>query len=323
MIFNDGQVVHSTKPGQTGPSLWRVVASQFAGKITMVMVEDKTIKQPLYREFVGATLNLHNRGKGYNPLHILDYKNQFIEACECAAGNFSGLPEPIDYFTINNNDPGVPPDEAKKMPFIIFHYGDTTPVNGCPYWVKDERQLFNHLKKLAYSVGFTMRALNNKGIAQRQVTLQNLRFLQTIKSYVIAEFFSLCRFDRNGGQYDPHRPHLVLNPLYSAPECFSTEELSPATDVYALAILLLQYMGARIEKPIKNENDVITLLADIEKQHKFAVRPSVVRALKLALRTAPRQRPREFSDFINIFTNKKLRKPQRRPQKPQNRGRQF
>lgn len=321
MRFTNGQIINATNAGRAGSTRWRVTATQYTKRIAMAKVEDIKVSSPLSREFVAMTLDLSNDNHGYKPLDILDYKKHFIHACECVSGNFSGLPEPIDYFTIENNDPGIPYDEKKEMPFIVCHYSDTTPVYARPTWINNENQMFNHLKKLAYSVGFTARTLHEQRIALRQVTLENLRFLRTMKSYIIAEFFGLCSFDENAKQYDPHRPHLVLDPLYAAPECFSTARLTPAVDVYALAILLLQFMGAKIKKPIKDENDVLLILEEVEKIQRYAMRESAVRALKLALRSDPGQRPYEFNEFINIFNDRPLQKKPYHNNK--NRGRRF
>lgn len=324
MQFNIGQIISSSTPERSGRTRWRVLASQSKGKVTLLGLTDNSVSDPLRREVVGATIDLFNRGQGYDVWHSMAYKRQFEEACSCAAANVAGLPELIDYFSIRNTDPNVPEDVAREMPFVVYHYSDFTPVS-TPYWIKKEEHLHKNIKKLAYQVGFTMRALNQRGIAIRQVLPQNLRSLKTTGGFVLAEFFAACRFSENRQQYDPHRPHLILNPLYAAPECFSEAELTPATDVFALAVLLLLYLGAQINKPITCEEQVIAHLSKIEKQFKFAFRESVVRAFKMALKKDPRLRLREFGEFITMFNGKQVeqRKPQQRIQSTKPKERHF
>lgn len=306
MYYSDNMIIKSLEKGSNvNETFWKLKKWEGRDKLTCFELEDTRLQQPLRRTVYGATPDFYHMD---DPLHMLSLKSQLEEAWQCASKNVAGLPECIDNFFFHNTDTNIPEDLRKTMPFYIYHYSDTAPVR---LW-RDSNigAIQAYLKRVSYSVAFTMRALHGHGIAVRQVLPDNLRFQHTAGTFVLAEFFSLCRFDANGSQYNPHKQHLVLQERYCAPECFSTAVLTPATDVFALGILLLRLLGANISTPIENEGQLNQHFVNIEKARKIKLSTDLIRTLKLALKADPKKRTQTPNDFLMLLTGRDINKHQ-------------
>ncbi|NLN93364.1 MAG: protein kinase [Candidatus Hydrogenedens sp.] len=304
MYYKSNMIIKSLEQGRNVIDTdWKLKKWEGRDKLTCFELEDTRLQEPLSRIVYGATPDFYRMD---DPLHMLSLKSQLEEAWLCASKNVAGLPECIDSFFFHNTDGNIPEDLRKTMPFCVYHYSDTALVH---LW-KDANigAIQAYLKRVSYSVAFTMRALHDHGIAVRQVLPENLRLQRTTRTFILAEFFSLCRFGKHGNQFDPHKGHLVLEKQYCAPECFSTDILTPATDVFALGILLLRLMGAEITEPIQNERQVIEHLVAIEKKRKVKLSTDLIRTLKFALLSDPKKRTQTPDEFLTLLTGREIKK---------------
>jgi hypothetical protein len=313
MLFTENQVLRENNPGKSPRSRWRVLEYINVERLTLVRLEDVETPAPLARTAVGACVNAFDRNGNNDPFSVLRWVNEFRQACECCAGNFAGLPEPLDYFDIRCSDRGMPGDLAEAWPFIVYCYPKASQPNPLsPNWVRDAKQLYFQTKRLACAIGHTMKALHEHGILLGQVKLENIRVLPVTKNHIIAEFFAMRWMGTS--EFDPHRPSLVLKPGVAAPEHFRNgTNLSASADVYALAALLLEYMGISLGgKSPEGERDVIQLLQRAEDRFRLPLSPEMIRAMKLALLPDAGSRPQTMGQFLAVLSGADLVPQERR-----------
>jgi len=282
---------------------------QFLGRLANVQLEDQKTPFPPGRTAIGVSPNTFQKGVPPDPFSVLRWLNEFKEACECVSGNYAGLPEAVDYFDTVCTDPGLPADMRNAWPFFVYHCPSTTPpFKVGPKQARNAEVLYGKSKKMAAAIAHTLKALHADGIVIRQLEMNNLRFCWVTRSYMIAEFFSLCRMGPVDA--DPHRPPLCIKRHLSAPECFTDgARLSPATDVFAIAALLLDFLGVpfRPGDPPVSEGLVINKLAAAENRFGFALKPEMSRAVKLALAANPADRPASMGQFLTLFSGGEIR----------------
>jgi len=299
MRFRLNETLQVSESGGLREGKWKVIASQHIERISFVKLRNASVPNPLTWEAVGACVDTYSDGRTPDPFAVMQWVNEFTEACRCMAGNYAGIPEPVDYFTVRCPDPGLPQDTASQWPFIVYYYPPADPVYPLPTGrVRKEEDLFRAVYKLAGSVGHTMKALHQDGIVLRQICLENLRFLGVTRSYLIAECFSMAK--TGDSAYDPHRPYLALDEANTAPECFQPDgKVTSATDVYALGRLLLAYLKA--PGTPHSEGDVNQLLQKVEERYRVTLRQELVRTFKLALRPNPAERLATAGQFLAML----------------------
>jgi hypothetical protein len=288
---------------------WRVEDCRHDPTVTFVKLRDDhhDIKVPMVRTAVGVCINYHD--KRVDDWMIQDWRRQFVEACEAASGNFAGLPEPLDFYHIRTTDREVPDHLRDLEPFFVYTYGQAREVFRLhPDRVSDSEDLARQVKNFVYDLAYILRALHQNGLVLRQLPLTSLRWLPVMRKYFLGEFLSLSR--QGPSEYHPNIPFLVLQPCFSAPECFdSAGRLTPATDVFALGKTLLMWLGRRFQYNEPVLSDVAAALAEIDIKFRPMLPEPVVRFLKLALQRDPRQRPQHMGEVMALITGREPAPP--------------
>ncbi len=270
------------------------------------------VKPPMIRESVGVCINYH--GHQVDQWLIEDWRKQFREACEAASGNFTGLPEPVDFFTIRNQDHEVPEHLKEGEPFFIYCYAKFFEVRSMDWRrFKAQGQVAAYLKRFVYDLAYVLRSLHQAGLVLRQLPLTALRWLPTSRRYFIGEFLSLTRQGPSG--FHPRIPFLNLDHRFSAPECFDERQtLTPATDVYCLAKSVLLFLGGRTPGNAPWPADPELALATVAPANRALIPEPILRFLRLALRLAPDQRPTSMGEVMGLVSGNS--RPQQSPNKP-------
>ena len=294
--------------------------------IYLKLYDDHTdIQSPMVREAVGVCINYYKK-KDVDQWLVQEWRSQFLEACESASASFAGLPEPVDLFYIRTTDDEVPDHLRGGEPLMVYCYAafkEVYPLN--PNRVRNQDHLGWLLKDFVYDLAYILRSLHGNGVVARQLPLTSLRWLPSSRRYFIGEFLSLSR--QGPSKFHPRIPFLSLGPRFSAPECFRDNgQLTPATDVYALAKTLLLYLGGQIDanQPFLPTAD--QFLARIHPAFRPMLPEPARRFLSLALRENPRERPQNMGEVMGLISGKppvqhpqNTRKPAHKTKRPKGR----
>lgn len=306
MSFSQRNILEEVEKGSTRPSRWHIVDVMNDHHLKFFRLQDasRDIEPPMERIAVGARINYFDKSQEIDDWTVIRWRAQFLQACKGASGNYSGLPEFLDFFKTKSYSRSVSEKLSNDEPIVVYDGGgyddvrELKPASSNFRWgIQNEAHLFSRVFSLVCDVGYTMKALHADGWVLRQGRLCNLRFMRTSRKHLISEFFAIGRMDEP--DHDPHRSHLVLRPQFSAPECFEIGiSLTPATDVYVLGKLVLSILGVDIDKPEPNEEDVNRYFSGVQDRFRFKVRPELIRTVKLALLRDPQARIQDVGQFL-------------------------
>ena len=303
MIFKQGERIKLFEGG--APSRWEVEKVFSEGRLTFLMLIDRedSIKPPMIRRATGICINYHQQNP--DDWSIKAWRQEFTNACKASAGNFSGMPEPIDFFYFRSQENAIPDKLKGWEPFFVYMYGDflnVLPYN--PKKLKANPDITILLKRFVYDLGYILKDIHNKNLVLRQLPLQGLRYLKSSQKHVIGEFISIS--PQGESNYNPDIPFLSLSSQYCAPECFDAKgRLTAATDVYALARSVLMLLGIHFDKKIPFPRDITPYLNQVETQYSLALPKNLERFFKLSLAHDPGKRFQSISEALAMFAGKK------------------
>lgn len=209
----------------------------------------------------------------------------FSRLVKLISQNCNAFPEAIDWVscTKHRSLSSVP------EPFFVF-----SPVQGrgISPLKSDEPDREKKVERLCKSVANLLRDIHQNGAVLRALPLRGLRRNPANQVIQIASFYTLQSIADFQG-FNPYEAGFHPSPRYAAPECFaSSSTLTPATDVYALGCLLLEYLGVALpEHPIPpNELDALCLSLNLS--------PWWQRFFKLALHEVPEARFQGMSEVL-------------------------
>ncbi|MFZ4437608.1 MAG: hypothetical protein ACOYOS_04210 [Syntrophales bacterium] len=317
---------------------WEVRADRSDSNLTFLKLLDRepSIVAPMVREVNGICINYDFKKYQVDKWFIRNFRDQFRTFCEAASGNFPGLPEPLDFFDLKNDERNIPQAERMWEPFFVYTYGDfseISPIN--PDWVKEKRNnnLLALLKPFIYDLANILKPLHRTkpGLVIRQMPLTSLRRLKTNGKYVIGEFMSLAR--QGDSNYNSNIPFLALESVYAAPECFiAGGQLTPATDVYALGKTAMMFLGVDFTSGDPFPADITPQLDAVQKKYSFRFPDHIVRYFKVSLQRAPQARFQNLNEALVMFSGKDYQRPPNRGsqslgplkiQKPQSAQKRF
>ncbi len=307
MYFKKGDKLKDVTQGQTR---WMIAGVYPDPTVIYMRLIDRhpDIAEPMERTAVGVCCNFYQQT--VDRWGVIDWRRQFETACIAASGNFAGFPEPLDFFRIENNDRNVPEDLRRSEPVLVYTYSKHTAVDPIPAWkFKTAPQLTSGLRRFVYDLAYALKGIHERKLILRQVPLQGLRYLPAYRRHIIGEFLSMTH--EGESQFNPGIQFLVLNRTYCAPECFDARgRLTPATDVYALAVTVLEYLGVSMQR-VGDRIDVDVELSRLPEFKQKALPDPVRRFLKLALQTDPTRRPRDMGEVMGLISGRPARRPDR------------
>ncbi len=308
---------------------WTVVHVYSAERLTYTDLRDNSpsIKPPLERRAVGVCINYGR--SDLDVWTIRTWRDDFLKAATCLAGNFTGLPEPLDFFRIHNNDRPFPENLRAQDPFLVYTYSGFKPLRSLPTevsWKKNfsAAQKLGRIHSYLRDLGYTLKALHAKKIVIRQLPVGSIWYLPSCRRHCIGGFMSL--HPMGASDFHNNIPCLHLNHDFCAPECYSPKgELTAATDINALARSLVHYTGGQLTPVL----DIDQVVDGMQSRLKIGLPPEIKRFLSVALQPDPKRRYKAISEAMATISGydqsehaKRTSHPRGNP-KPQRKGRFF
>ncbi len=209
----------------------------------------------------------------------------FSRLVKAISVNCNAFPEAIDWFTCVKHQAPSPNPE----PLFVF-----SPIQGLQISAlkEDEADREQKLGRLCKHVANLLRDIHQSGSILRALPLVGLRRNLTNHSIQIAHFYTLQMVTESQG-FNPYEAGFHPSPCYAAPECFAPSAvLTPATDVYALGRLLLEYLGVPVPAHCYSPDELDSVCASLQLPlwwHRF---------FKLALHEIPEGRFQGMAEVL-------------------------
>ena len=229
-------------PDALGENRWEVVGPGHAGQpgTRTWIVRDR--KADLDRRLMLIHPDYSDLASGDVRWFVDDRRAAFGEMARGLAPNFFFFPEPVDLLEFQNDDPRLPIALQAGEPALVYHLPPGVRIE--PY--RGQRNFVEReLRRLALDGAYILRNLHKNRIVLRQLPLMGLRDNPVTGRPFVVAFETVIAQGRFQG-HSTHDGGLHPNPAYAAPECFGpTGPLTPACDVYALGLTLLEFLGLR------------------------------------------------------------------------------
>lgn len=234
MDFNPNTLVRDHR----NETRWKVVnflRERGLIKIWEVADQDQRMERTLYLMTLDyAGLNPRDRD-----FSIQSLRNTFYRMVETLCrGNYTFLPEPVDFLTFTNNLDPMDPDLRPDEPGLVFAQSPGIPIRP----MRDSKGEINigNLRKIIVSALKTLKQLHNNQVVMQELPLALVRINPVTNRPYFSGIHTLLHMDGFHG-YNPNRVALAPSRVFSAPEVFASQAgLTPATDIYAVGKLALQ-----------------------------------------------------------------------------------